>query len=82
MGSGTTHNTASATVEAVLTSILAAAEKEKVHIAHFGTFETISRPARQGFDINTGTHTTFPPLLKLSFRPSVGFIPPSQARSN
>ena len=76
MGSGTTRNTASAAVEAVLASILAAAEQEdKVHIPHFGTFPYVSRPARQGFDINTGLITTYPAHAKLTFRPASGFSP-------
>lgn len=76
MGSGTTRNTASAAVEAVLASILdAAAREDKVHIPHFGTFQQVSRPARQGFDINTGHITTYPAHAKLTFRPASGFSP-------
>ena len=74
MGAGTTQNTASAAVEAVLASILAAAAEEKVHIAHFGTFETLSRPARQGYDINSAGITTYPARARLTFRPSSDFL--------
>ncbi len=70
MGAGTTHNTASAAVEAVLASILTAVQDEKVHLPHLGTFQTINRPARTGFDINTGEHVTFPARAKLTFRPA------------
>ncbi|MBQ9835817.1 MAG: HU family DNA-binding protein [Akkermansia sp.] len=73
MGSGTTRNTASAAVEAVLASVLEAASQEKVHIAHFGTFETVCRPARKGFDINTASITTYAAQSRLTFRPSSGF---------
>lgn len=73
MGSGTTRNTASAAVEAVLASILEAAAQEKVHIAHFGTFETLCRPARIGFNINASAITTYPAHRRLTFRPSSGF---------
>lgn len=73
MGAGTTRNTASAAVEAVLASILMGAAKDKVHIAHFGTFETQYRPARQGFNINSASLTTYPPQSRLTFRPASGF---------
>ncbi len=46
MGPGATRNTASAAVEAVLTSIQLAAETDtKLHISHFGTFR--STPAEK-----------------------------------
>lgn len=76
MGAGTTQATASAAAEAVLSSILAAAaEGDKVHITRFGTFEYAERPARRVYDINTGQMTETVPARKLTFRPSVGFVP-------
>lgn len=75
MGAGTTHATASAAAEAVLSSILAAAESDKVHITRFGTFEYAERPSRRSYDINTGTYREVPASRKLTFRPSAGFVP-------
>lgn len=70
MGPGATRSTASAAVEAVLASIRLAAEQEKLHIAHFGTFEQVHRPARQGFDINTRAMRDIPEKSELTFRAS------------
>ena len=70
MGPGATRSTASAAVEAVLASIRLAAEQEKLHIAHFGTFEQVHRPARQGFDINTRAMRNIPEKTELTFRAS------------
>ena len=70
MGPGATRSTASAAVEAVLASIRLAAQQEKLHIAHFGTFEQVLRPARQGFDINTRTMRDIPEKSELTFRAS------------
>ena len=70
MGPGATRSTASAAVEAVLASIRLAAEQEKLHIAHFGTFEQVHRPARQGFDINTRAMRNIPEKSELTFRAS------------
>lgn len=75
MGAGTTQATASAAAEAVLASILSAAAEEKVYISHFGTFEYATRPARRGYDINSGTMREVPADRKLTFRPSAGFVP-------
>ena len=75
MGAGTTQATASAAAEAVLSSILAAAEDDKVHITRFGTFEYAERPSRRCYDINTGEMTETAPARKLTFRPSAGFVP-------
>ena len=76
MGAGTTQATASAAAEAVLSSILAAAaESEKVHITRFGTFENQTRRARHVYDINAERMTEVAETKKLTFRPSVGFIP-------
>ena len=72
MGPGATRSTASAAVEAVLASIRLAAEQEKLHIAHFGTFEQVHRPARQGFDINTRAMRDIPEKTELTFRASSG----------
>ena len=70
MGPGATRSTASAAVEAVLASIRLAAEQEKLHIAHFGTFEQVHRSARQGFDINTRAMRDIPEKTELTFRAS------------
>ena len=70
MGPGATRSTASAAVEAVLASIRLAAEQEKLHIAHFGTFDQVHRPARQGFDINTRAMRDIPEKTELTFRAS------------
>lgn len=76
MGAGTTRATASAAVDAVLASVLAAAEtEEKVYITRFGTFEYADRPARLAYDINNSTMRTVPAARKLTFRPSKGFVP-------
>lgn len=76
MGAGTTQATASAAVDAVLSSVLAAAEEEKkVHITRFGTFEYTERPARRAYDINSGTMRDVPASKKLTFRPAKGFVP-------
>lgn len=66
MGPGATRNTASAAVEAVLSSILATAqESPKVHVPHLGTFEypppSEHKPDKQP---------------KLKFRPAKDFLPP------
>lgn len=65
MGPGATRNTASAAVEAVLSSILATAQVDpKVHVPHLGTFEypppTEHKPDKQP---------------KLKFRPAKDFLP-------
>lgn len=72
MGPGATRATASAAVEAVLASIQLATDEadDKLHIAHFGTFLRRLRPARQGFDINTGILRTIPAKQVLTFSPS------------
>jgi len=75
MGPGANRETASAAVEAVLSSILSAAKTEKVHVARFGTFEIQSRPAHRGFDINRSAPCTFPASARLCFRPAQGFLP-------
>lgn len=72
MGPGATRATASAAVEAVLASIqqATATPDEKLHIAHFGTFTRKKRPARQGYDINTGAMRAIPAREELTFRPA------------
>ena len=84
MGPGATRATASAAVEAVLASIkLATVETgEKLHIAHFGTFERKQRAARQGYDINTGTMRNLPEKEELTFKAARGFLTgsPGQAK--
>lgn len=73
MGPGATRNAASAAVDAVLSSILNAAQQEKLHIAHFGTFETVQRPARSGAHPITGATITIPAHSRLTFRPAKEF---------
>ena len=77
MGPGATRNTASAAGEAVLSSIqmATASPDTKLHIARFGTFERVERPARQGFDINTRSMRTIPARSQLTFRPSQNLRP-------
>ena len=76
MGPGATRNTASAAVEAVLASILLSTrtEGEKLHIAHFGTFERTRRSARRGYDINTGTMRDIPARSELTFKAANGLL--------
>lgn len=76
MGPGATRSTASAAVEAVLASILLSTrtEGEKLHIAHFGTFERTRRSARRGYDINTGTMRNIPEKEELTFKAARGFL--------
>lgn len=78
MGPGATRATASAAVEAVLASIrLSTSEAdEKLHIAHFGTFERQQREARQGYDINTGAMRDIPARSELTFKAAKGLLPP------
>ncbi len=78
MGPGATRATASAAVEAVLASILKAAETEpgKLHLAHFGTFERTHRKARLGYDINTGTMLRIEAKSELTFKAAKGLISP------
>ncbi len=78
MGPGATRATASAAVEAVLASIqLATAEADdKLHLAHFGTFERKRRAARQGYDINSGTMREIPARSELTFKATKGLLHP------
>ena len=65
MGPGATRNTASAAVEAVLSSILATAQEDtKVRVPHLGTFE---------YPHSTEKKPNKP--TKLKFRPSQDFLP-------
>lgn len=76
MGPGATRNTASAAVEAVLASVLAAVkEDKKLHIAHFGTFHTERSSARRGYNLATGSIRNLPPKKHLRFRPAAHFLP-------
>lgn len=70
MGPGATRNAASAAVDAVLSSILKEAQQGKLHIARFGTFETVLRPARTAAHPITGESITVPPHTRLTFRPA------------
>ena len=75
MGPGATRATASAAVEAVLASILQSTETgEKLHLAHFGTFERVQRAARLGYDINTGVMRTIPEKQELTFKAAKGLL--------
>ncbi len=76
MGPGATRATASAAVEAVLASIQQATTetKDKLHIAHFGTFERKQRAARQGYDINTGAMRNIPARSELTFKAANGLL--------
>ena len=73
MGPGATQKAASAAVDAVLSSILSQVAEEKIHIAHFGTFETVHRPARTGAHPISGETITIPAHSRLTFRPAKGF---------
>ena len=74
-GPGATRATASAAVEAVLASIHLATEGgEKLHLAHFGTFEQVLRAARQGYDINTGSMRPIPERKELTFKAAKGLL--------
>lgn len=70
MGPGATQKAASAAVDAVLSSILAEVQNEKIHIARFGTFETVHRPARSGAHPISGEPITIPAHSRLTFRPA------------
>lgn len=76
MGPGATRATASAAVEAVLASIQLATDEtdDKLHIAHFGTFERVIRAPRQGYDINTGTMRDIPARSELTFKAANGLL--------
>ena len=75
MGPGATRATASAAVEAVLASIHLATESgEKLHLAHFGTFEQVLRAARLGYDINTGSMRPIPERKELTFKAAKGLL--------
>ncbi len=77
MGPGATRATASAAVEAGLASIRIATQEEntKLHIAHFGTFERKRRPARKGYDINTGQMRDIPEKSELTFKAGSTLLP-------
>lgn len=70
MGPGATRRTASAAVEAVLSSILREAKREKLHISRFGTFETTERKARNGTNPATGAPLQIAAHTRLTFRPA------------
>jgi len=70
MGPGATRRTASAAVEAVLSSILLEAQREKLHISHFGTFETTERKARSGTNPANGAPLHIEAHTRLIFRPA------------
>lgn len=77
MGPGATRSTASAAVEAVLASILDATDSpgDKLHIARFGSFECVERPARKGYDINTAELREIPSRQELTFKAAKDFLP-------
>ena len=74
---GATRATASAAVEAVLSCIQTAAAAEKLHLARFGTFETVTRRARTGYNPATGAPHSIPAKRVLTFRPSSDFPLPA-----
>lgn len=71
MGPGATGRTASAAVEAVLSSILSESVHDKLHIARLGTFETERRRARTAVHPITGQPLPVAEHTRLTFRPSV-----------
>ena len=74
MGPGATRRSASAAVEAVLSSVVAAvAEGEKLHIAGWGSFELRERRARSGRLPGAGERLAIPAKRVPSFRPAAGF---------
>lgn len=82
MGPGATRATASAAVEAVLASIRLATVNpdEKLHIAHFGTFERKDRPARLGYDIHSASLREIPARSELTFKASPSLLPRESPR--
>lgn len=70
MGPGATRKTASAAVEAVLSSIRKESRKHVVHIAHFGVFTEETRAERTGAHPVNGETIIIPQHKRLIFRPS------------
>ncbi len=70
MGPGATRKTASAAVEAVLSSIRKESCEKKVHVAHFGVFTEETRAERTGTHPVSGETITIPQHKRLVFRPS------------
>lgn len=74
MGPGATRRSASAAVEAVLSSVAAAvAEGEKLHIAGWGSFELCERRARSGRLPGAAERLAIPAKRVPTFRPAAGF---------
>ena len=81
MGPGATRSTASAAVEAVLSSILSLTEGgERLQITQFGAFERKLRPARRAYNISTGEMEEVPAHERLSFFPARDFPVPRRSR--
>lgn len=73
MGPGTTLSTATAAVEAVLSSILTLTRRGRLQISRFGAFERKQRPARRIYSISQGRMVDTPATAKLTFTPAKGF---------
>ena len=68
MGQGSTRETATAAVDAVLDSIAKAAQQEKVQLRGFGSFYTKEKKARKGHHPVTGETLHIPARDELSFK--------------
>ena len=74
LGPGTTYQSATAAVDAVLGSILATVPRGKVRIPDLGTFEFIDRAPRTAFSIPLSAAKTIPATRKLTFRPASSLL--------
>lgn len=63
-------NTATTAVESVLDAIAALAEKERLIIRGFGTFEMKTRAARTARNVRTGEMIEVPASTRLTFKPA------------
>lgn len=71
LGEGTTTKTATEALNATLSAISkAVANKEKVQIIGFGTFEPKERPARTGRNPRTGEQVSIPASSTVAFKPA------------
>ncbi len=67
MGVGSTRETATAAVNAVLSSIAAASHEEKLQLKNFGSFYLKEKPARKGHHPLTGDPLSIPACRELAF---------------
>lgn len=74
LGPGTTYQSASAAVDAVLGSILSTIPRGKVRIPELGTFELIDRAPRTAFSIPLAAPKPIPATRKLCFRPASALL--------